>query len=270
MDTLYVLGTGNAMVTQCFNTCFVLRNENGALLVDCGGGNGILRQIKAAGLDISSIHSIFLTHEHCDHLTGIVWVVRAIATAMNQGNYIGNLDIYCHAGLEPMVRTMCGFMLQKKMTAHFDHRILFHIVTDRQKEQILGRTFTFFDILSTKAPQFGFTAQLASGYLAFMGDEPVNPACEDLACNADFLLSEAFCLSEEADKFKPYEKHHSTAADAAQLAARLNVRVLILWHTEESDLDHRKVRYTQEASRYFNGTVYVPNDLDVIELAVSQ
>ena len=266
MEKIHVLGTGNAMVTQCFNTCYLLEMEQGNLLVDCGGGNGILRQLKAAGFDPASVHHIFLTHEHCDHLTGIVWMVRAVATAMNKGKYQGELHIYCHSGLEPMVRTICGFMLQKKMTAHFDERILFHVLEDGQREEICGHTFTFFDIRSTKAPQFAFLAGLECGRLAFMGDEPVNPACEEYAKGAQWLLSEAFCLDEEAEKFKPYEKHHSTAADAAKLAQRLGAKNLVLWHTEESDLAHRKARYTAEAARYCEGGIYVPDDLDVIEL----
>ena len=134
MEKIHVLGTGNAMGTQSFNTGYLLEMEQGNLLVDCGGGNGILRQLKAAGFDPASVHHIFLTHEHCDHLTGIVWMVRAVATAMNKGKYQGELHIYCHSGLEPMVRTICGFMLQKKMTAHFDERILFHVLEDCQRE----------------------------------------------------------------------------------------------------------------------------------------
>ena len=208
MEKIHVLGTGNAMVTQCFNTCYLLEMEKGNLLVDCGGGNGILRQLKAAGFDPASVHQIFLTHEHCDHLTGIVWMVRAVATAMNKGKYQGELHIYCHSGLEPMVRTICGFMLQKKMTAHFDERILFHVVEDGQREEICGHIFTFFDIRSTKAPQFAFLAGLECGRLAFMGDEPVNPACEEYAKGAQWLLSEAFCLDEEAEKFKPHDAGH--------------------------------------------------------------
>ena len=36
---LIMLGTGNAMVTRCYNTCFVLRSGEQHLLVDGGGGN---------------------------------------------------------------------------------------------------------------------------------------------------------------------------------------------------------------------------------------
>ena len=34
---LTILGTGNALVTKCYNTCFVLSDNNRHLLVDGGG-----------------------------------------------------------------------------------------------------------------------------------------------------------------------------------------------------------------------------------------
>ena len=47
MRKMYVLGTGFAMATKCFNTCFYLEAEDGSLfLTDAGGGNGILRQLE--------------------------------------------------------------------------------------------------------------------------------------------------------------------------------------------------------------------------------
>ena len=46
---LTILGTGNATVTECYNTCFVLEDGDKHLLVDGGGGNTLLRQLKQAG-----------------------------------------------------------------------------------------------------------------------------------------------------------------------------------------------------------------------------
>ena len=39
-DYITMLGTGNALATRCYNTCFTLHGEKGVLLVDAGGGNG--------------------------------------------------------------------------------------------------------------------------------------------------------------------------------------------------------------------------------------
>ena len=36
---LTILGTGNATVTECYNTCFALSDGNRHFLVDTGGGN---------------------------------------------------------------------------------------------------------------------------------------------------------------------------------------------------------------------------------------
>ena len=75
---LTMLGTGNATVTKCYNTCFTIKIGKNILLVDAGGGNGILRQLEKAGIAISEIHDMFVTHAHTDHILGAVWMVRIV------------------------------------------------------------------------------------------------------------------------------------------------------------------------------------------------
>ena len=67
---LTMLGTGNATVTRCYNTCFTIKTGKNILLVDAGGGNGILGQLEKAGIAISEIHDMFVTHAHTDHILG--------------------------------------------------------------------------------------------------------------------------------------------------------------------------------------------------------
>ena len=80
-------------------------------------------------------------------------------------------------------------------------------------------------------------------------------------------MSEAFCLYEDRERFRPYEKHHSTVLDAARMAESLHVRNLILYHTEDRTLESRKERYTIEAQQKFTGKVWVPDDLERIILS---
>ena len=264
---LTILGTGNAAVTECYNTCFVISDENRHFLVDAGGGNRILKELKDTGIEISDIHDIFVTHEHVDHILGIIWLIRIIGQRMNQGKYEGDLTIYCHEELAEKIQAIANMTIQQKVCKHMGERIHFDIVSTGDVRTILECPVTFFDILSTKAKQFGFSMQMKDGRkFTCVGDEPYNEANYDFVKDSDWLLHEAFCLFGEADKFKPYEKHHSTVKEACQLAEQLKVPNLLLYHTEETHLKERKQLYTKEGKEYYSGNLYVPDDLESFEI----
>ena len=61
---LTMLGAGNAMVTECYNTCFVISDKEKYFMVDGGGGNAVLRQLKHAGFSAGDMKEIFVTHKH--------------------------------------------------------------------------------------------------------------------------------------------------------------------------------------------------------------
>ena len=86
---LTILGTGNAAVSECYNTCFVLSDKEEHFLVDAGGGNRILKLLKDAGIELEDIHDIFVTHEHIDHVLGVIWLIRMIGQRMNQADMKG-------------------------------------------------------------------------------------------------------------------------------------------------------------------------------------
>lgn len=260
---LTILGTGNAAVSECYNTCFVLSDKEEYFLVDAGGGNRILKLLKDAGIELEDIHNIFVTHEHIDHVLGVIWLIRMIGQRMNQGKYEGDLRIYCHQELAEKIQTIASLTIQKKVCRHMGERIQFVKVESGEQREIMGCTVTFFDIASTKAKQFGFTMKLKNGEkFTCVGDEPYNEVNYEYVKGSSWLLHEAFCLYAEADKFKPYEKHHSTVKEACQLAEELGVPNLLLYHTEETHLKERKELYTAEGQEYYHGNLYVPDDME--------
>lgn len=262
-----MLGTGNALVTECYNTCFVITDADKCLLVDGGGGSALLTQLKRADIDFCCIHDIIVTHRHIDHIMGIVWIIRIIAQNMSKNKFTGDVRIYAHKELCELIRELCFMLLQAKQSKYLDDRIFLIEVLDGGKMQIIDREFTFFDIHSTKTKQFGFCMQMDNGKkLTCCGDEPCNPAVEDYVRDSQWLLHEAFCLFAEADKYRPYEKNHSTVKDACELAQRLNVHNLLLYHTEDDNIRMRKVLYGAEGALYFDGRIVIPDDLDVIAL----
>lgn len=266
MEKLIILGTGNASVTKCYNTCFALQQDNQYILVDAGGGNGILRQLQEANIPLHRIKDLIVTHCHSDHVLGVIWVFRMIATSILNGKYDGVFTIYCHDQLTDAITTMVTLTLQKKLVDLIGTRIIIKTVEDMQVESIMEHSFTFFDIHSTKIKQFGFTLALKDGILTCLGDEPCHESCQKHVQNAKWLLSEAFCLYQERDIFKPYQKHHSTVKEASELASALGVENLVLYHSEEVNLKQRKELYTKEAKQYYQGNIFVPDDLEVLTL----
>ena len=262
-----MLGTGNALVTECYNTCFILSEDTHSLLVDTGGGNTILHQLVHAGYYLDDIHDIFITHSHIDHLLGIIWIIRISAQLMNKGRFSGDINIYSHDEVISLIHDLVDKLLLPYQAAFVGKRIHLHTVHDGETFSLIGQEFTFFDILSERTKQYGFRMHYDGGkILVCFGDEPCHTLCEHYAQNADWLLHEAFCLYSEAERFSPYEKHHYTVKDTCELAHRLHAKNLLLYHTEDSDLQHRKQRYLHEGRQYFSGNIYVPDDLESLEL----
>jgi ribonuclease Z len=264
---LTMLGTGNALVTECYNTCFLIEENGQLFMTDGGGGNTVLHQIKHAGYDWMDIHHIFVTHKHVDHLLGIIWMVRMICQFMDHGEYKGDAYIYSHREVLDLIRDTANKLLQKKEAAFIDKRLHLIEVYDGETLEIIGRDVTFFDIRSSKAAQYGFRMDIGSGKsLTCCGDEPLTAPVEKYAEGSDWMLHEAFCLHSQADIFDPYEKHHSTVKEACELAERLGVKNLLLYHTEDKTLADRKTQYKNEGSMYYHGNLWIPGDLESITL----
>ena len=265
-----MLGTGNATVSQIYNTCFVLQTPSTLMLVDAGGGNGILAQLKKVNVQISDIHHLFVTHAHTDHVLGVIWVIRMVAQCKG---YEGLLHVYGNDKVMKVIKTIIDMILAKKQLAKVAERVVFHQLEDGDCFEVGDMKLECFDIQSTKEKQFGFRAELPSSddsgkplVLACLGDEPYNELNRRYIVGTDWMMCEAFCLYADRDTFKPYEKCHSTALDAGKLAEELGVKNLILYHTEEKTLANRKENYTRKAAENFKGRIFVPDDLEVIEL----
>lgn len=266
-NQIIMLGTGNAIALKCYNTCFVLKTAETKMLVDAGGGNGVLMQLEKAGGDLTEIHDMFITHAHTDHILGAVWVVRMVVNRMKSNAYDGIFTVYGHDKVLTVLEWICNMTLSKKDRSFIGKTVLFREVKDAESFRVGNIDMQCFDILSTKEKQFGFRAVLPGGKtLVCLGDEPYNSSNLRYAENADWLLCEAFCLYRDRDIFKPYEKHHSTALEAGALAEELKVKNLVLYHTEDKNLDIRKTAYASEAAQKFSGHIFVPDDLDIIDV----
>ena len=260
---LTMLGTGNAGVTECYNTCFAIENQGEYLLVDGGGGNGLLKQLKAAGIDWNDIRHVFVTHRHTDHLMGIFWLMRCISYRRQPSGK--PVTFYGHDEVISLIEDMTMGLFPREDGLHPDIRLV--SLEDGQEFRAIGQRFQAFDIQSVKAKQFGFSMYYGDGkILTCCGDESYRECERPYVQGCTWLLHEAFCLESEAEMFHPHEKQHSSVKDACEMAEKLGVENLLLYHTEEKNLACRKRLYIEEGRQYFSGGLFVPDDLDVLTL----
>ena len=120
MMEITMLGTGNATVTKCYNTCFLLSEDDNYFMVDAGGGNQILSIMEEQKVPLTKIHDLFVTHSHSDHILGVVWMVRMIGQMMNKGKYDGELRIYAHESVIQDLKAICKIVLVGKIIKLFE------------------------------------------------------------------------------------------------------------------------------------------------------
>lgn len=266
---IQMLGTGHATATECYNTCFVINNAKGDyFLIDTGGGNAILKQLKSAQIPISKIKSIFISHIHMDHILGAVWLIRILVKMFFKGELNENIYFYGNDEVIMSLENLCNIFIPKDFTNLIGKKIKFVIVRNNERKIINDFDITFFDLNAKKAKQYGFVIkQNNCNYFAFIGDETCSISTENYLKSTECLFADAYMAGEKAEEYNPIEKHHhSTVKFVSELATRLKVKNLIMSHTMDDDLLNRKNNYTQDAKKYFCGNVFVPDDLEIIEL----
>ena len=231
------------------------------------GGSGVIKQIRDIGVDIKNIHDCFISHKHIDHLLGIFYVLRVITSMMGTGVYEDNFNIYCDKEITELIKDFFVKTSYPELIREFEKRVIFHNLENHEILKIIDYNIEVLDMYSYECNQFGFQTKLNNNkILTFMGDVPCSEKLFDKIRNTDWVLHEVFCMESEEKIFKAREKNHSTLKDVTEKMEILNIKNLVVWHTKDNNIEKRKELYTKEAKEYFTGNIYVPDDLEIINL----
>lgn len=266
MDKIIMLGVGNGGTLDLYNTCFAIQHDNDNFLVDTGGSIEIIKKLNQANIDYKKIKHIFISHSHTDHILGIFWLFKKLSGLAMHGEINEKINLYCNDVIFESIMEVSKYILPKKLMDAIYNIVDFKVLHDGDSYNINGIEYTFFDIHAKGTKQFGFECIINNKRLVFLGDETLNPELYNRVKGADYVMHEAFCLDSEENIFHAYEKNHSTAKSASEVMNKLDVKNLILYHTEESHGKERKMLYTNEGQEYFEGNVIVPNELEIIEI----
>ena len=229
-------------------------------MTDTGGGNQILQRLYDSETRIGDIRNLYISHIHTDHILGAIWIIRLILSErFESGDWLNVL------GSEVVLTTLtklCNMLIQQKYLERMPERIQFDIIHPGDKRIILGKKVCFFDIAAQTTLQYGYIMEYAENRrFVFCGDEPFRRKGSGILENADWAVLEAT---------DPYAKHpqmgHASLEESARTAEEASVRNLVLTHTDDSEGPERKRLYEKIASTYYNGNVFVPDDMDSFQL----
>jgi ribonuclease Z len=269
----------------------LVRRGGDRILFDCG--EGTQRQlIRSVGL--ADIDAVFVTHLHVDHWLGLPGMVKSFELRDRDRP----LDVYGPPGIRAAIdglRFVLGRVRFGMRVVELDRfeeveRDGYSVtaVPVRHRTQAYGyalvepdRPGRFDAALAerlgvTPGPDFG-RLQRGETVDGVAPHEVIGPArpgrkvvlsgdtapCDGIriaAHRADLLIHEATFTDEELDRAR--ETMHSTARQAAEIAAEAGVRMLALTHLS-TRYGGREIE--DEARTVFPGTV-VPRDFDVIEV----
>jgi len=298
---LISLGTSGGAPTKRRNcSACVLQDENFSVLFDCG--EGTQRQMLFAGLKLSKIKYIFITHLHSDHLAGLVPLLSTKSMFNIAGDiiivgppgikeYINfNLNItQSHLNYGYEIREISGnqsvvFPEFKLEMLEMNHRIFclsFRLLFPVHKGNIKNEKLESFGLKEGKVCgqlKRGETVELSDGRKVVLADvaTPDIPGkiftyagdtylCDNLlkaADNADYLYIEATFQNDHLDRAK--DRNHLTSGLCGQVAEKSAVKNLILSHFSAAYTEMNI--FMEEAKAEFHGFVHLARDLKVFDL----
>lgn len=204
------------------------------VLVDCGGDAAY--RMAAGGLNPVALDAIVLTHEHPDHISGYPLLLEKLWLMGRRDP----LPIYGPAATLEKARALFAIFDTLKWTDLPERH--FHPVEMRPGADVV--TLDGLCVTATPVdhpvPTIGLRFETDDACLAYSCDTAPSDAVVDLARGADVLIHEATGSLAGV---------HSSAEEAARVAARAGVRRLVLVHApvgaHDADLAEARATFAE-------------------------
>ncbi|MBQ2540389.1 MAG: ribonuclease Z [Paludibacteraceae bacterium] len=254
---LTILGCGSARPTfQNSPSGQVLELCDKSFLIDCG--EGVQLSIARMGVRTSRLYNIFISHLHGDHCFGLI----GLLSTLSMQHRLQPMHIYAHPDLERLMQPWLGYFGEE-----YSYDIVFHPINPRHREVIFeDRTvqvetiplkhsvpccgFLFSETHRVPDSMGGFVRETRKRY-AYCSDTRYTESFVEQIKGVDLLYHESTFLNEHESLCK--NVMHSTAAQAATVAAKAEAGQLLLGHYSARVDEHE--RFLHEAFPVFPRTL---------------
>jgi ribonuclease Z len=297
LDLVFLGTSGSAPTGRRSPPALLVRRGGDRLLIDCA--EGTQRQLMRSNIGLLELREVFLTHFHADHYLGLPGMLKTFALrgrelpitiygprgltelfsalrrifgkltypfelveleagdVLDRGDYRVVTFNVVHG-----VPALGYALVEEPRPGRFDVGVADSLGVpagpERGRLQV-GETIALDDGTLVTPDQVLGPAR-AGRKLLVTGDTAPSLSFLELAQGAELLVHDATFLEEERDRAR--ETSHSTAREAAQVAAASGVEMLALTHLSARYFGPEIAR---EAREVFPETV-VPRDFDVIEI----
>ena len=262
------LGTGAGMSTTRAHTAIALRcPDRTTLLLDGSSGNSALRNGEAAGIRALDYDHVLLSHDHQDHLSGLMFI-QGRRTHEMPGQE-SPLSIYgSSAGLEglrkaavagrvPDVREFSAYNNSGRQVMRWQE------VPRGHKLELGPETVAWSFDVDHIPGSIGWRIESGGLTVVFSGDTTYSRNLVEAAQGADLLIHEA--LGTDNDYEKVAGRLHSTSGDAARSGEQASARKLVLTHLDNA-FHENQTPLLEDAACHYTGPISVAHDLYRITL----
>jgi len=245
-DRLVLLGTQGGPLIRSYNqtpSANLIVYKKIPFIIDCG--YGVTFKLRDAGINLSSIQYIFITHHHSDHNLDLgPLLYNAWIAGIKQP-----VHVYAPVGLSNLLKAYWEsnrFDIETRIKdeGRVDIRTL--VIANEISEGSLLTTpdFEISALKNIHPPvndSFAFKFRLGEKMVVFSGDTAYCPALASFASGADYLVHEVMNgpavdemvkrRSTDPAKLKAsILSHHTLAEDVGRIAKAANVKNLVLNH----------------------------------------
>lgn len=267
------LGTGTSPRLQRANAAIAVQlsgvdSEPGqgappTVILDTAGGNEVIRQLQAAGISLATIQHIFVSHQHFDHSGGLSILLAKIA-----GQHSKPITVYAPSEIIPGLQSVASVQIPGALSTRLAGRLYWHPLQPDESVVLATGEAVPARLTAVAAvhpvPSLGCVLSHSGRRVGYTGDTAYFDGLAAAFTGVDLLIHEATKLDDPAAGAL-YRIAHSTAGDAARVAAAAGVGRLILTHLgpQPQDAPHLALA---EARTYFRGPVQVAEDLLAVDV----